>query len=183
MRGNDLKLHLHLKGRFKVDIRRNLFTESDMKTMNGLSREVVESPSLEVCEGHIDVVLRDMFSTRCDSWQKTPKQINYLKKHQVSLSLTELSIPPTLSPGQKGEKKMEKLMRLRVTRTGFLLELKEPRNGTVAREQARRQLMSSLPAMDQRGQTPTCSGKRESQCLHHPASKKISRPQKLLTLK
>lgn len=47
----------------------------------------------------------------------------------------------------------------RVTRTGFQLELKEPRNGMVAREQARWQLMSSSLARDQRGKTQTRSGK------------------------
>lgn len=48
---------------------------------------------------------------------------------------------------------------------------KEPRNGTVAREQARRQIMSSSPARDQWGRTPTCSGKGETRRFCNPAGK------------
>lgn len=56
----------------------------------------------------------------------------------------------------------------RVTRTGFQLELKEPRNGMVAREQARRQLMSSLSARNQWEKTPILSGKGGSHHFHNP---------------
>jgi len=57
MRGNGLKFH---RGRFRLNIRTNFFTDGVGRHWNRLPSEVVESPSLEVFKKHVDVALQDM---------------------------------------------------------------------------------------------------------------------------
>jgi len=56
-RGNGLKL---CQGKFRLDIRKNVFIEKVNRHWNRIPRVVVESPSLEVIKECVDMALEGM---------------------------------------------------------------------------------------------------------------------------
>lgn len=57
IRGHSVKMH---QERFRLDIRKNFFTESVVGHWNHLPRELMESPSLEVLKKSLGMALSAM---------------------------------------------------------------------------------------------------------------------------
>jgi len=58
MRGNDFNLE---EGRFRLDIRKKLFTVRVVRHYNRLPREAVNVPSLEAFKARLDGALSNLF--------------------------------------------------------------------------------------------------------------------------
>ena len=56
-RGNGFKLR---QGRFRLDIRRNFFTQRLVTDWNRLPKEVVDAPSLDAFKARLDVALSSL---------------------------------------------------------------------------------------------------------------------------
>ena len=71
IRGNVFKLR---QGRFRLDIRRNFFTQRVVTHWNRLPKEVVDAPSLEAFRARLDVALGSLVS-----WLATLHVVGELK--------------------------------------------------------------------------------------------------------
>jgi len=84
-RGNGFKLR---EGRFRVNIRKKIFTLRGVKHWNTLPRDVVEAPSLETFKARLDRALSNLDSCRCPcsvqgGWTRRPLKVPSNPKHSV----------------------------------------------------------------------------------------------------